>query len=207
MKRARTYIIALAILGIILISSRVSAAELKRINTGSKLKRIVKVGDVNYFTNYPFLPVIENNFTTITIADTIRAIKAKNLDGNLSRSMFAVILAEAAKTSDRKSFKGINNNYAGVQTDSGLWGNSNFEAQTAKIDSGGVPRMFAVFTDFNSFLDFLADRLAYKGFSRTATADTWANNYIRNWWGVTPTPNLIKSKGAIFTSAIAAYNK
>ena len=207
MKGARTYIVALAVLALVLIGTKVSAAELKRINAGSRVKRIVKVGNVNYSTNYPYLPVIENNWTTITIADTIRAIKAKNLDGNLSRSMFAVILAEAAKTKDRKSFRGLNNNYAGVQTDSGVWSNSNFEAQTAKIDSGGNPRMFAVFTDFDSFLDFLADRLAYKGFARTATADTWATNYIRNWWGITPTPALIKSKGAIYTSAINAYNK
>ena len=207
MKGTKNYIIVLAIVGLIILTSKVSAAELKKINVASRTKKIVKVGNVSYATNYPLLPVIANEWSTISIADSIRAIKAKNLDPTLSRSIFSVILAEAAKSKDRKSFVGLNNNYAGVQTDSGIWGSSNFEAQTAKIDSGGNPRMFAVFTDFGTFLDFLADRLTYKGFSKTATADTWATNYIRNWWGITPTPALIKSKGAIFTSAINAYNK
>ena len=207
MKGAQKYIVALVVFALLLKNLKVSAAEVKKLNVGSRVKKIVKVGNVSYSTNYPFLPIIENEWTKISIADTIRAIKAKNFNSTLSRSLFAVILAEAAKSKDKKSFVGLNNNYAGIQTDSGIWMNSNFEAQTAKIDSGGKPRMFAVFTDFETFLDFLADRLTYKGFNKTNTADSWANNYIIKWLGVTPTTSLMKSKSAIFTSAINAYNK
>lgn len=201
----------LTILGVLIsIAASASAASAKHfamINTGSRTRKSIKVGANTYFTNYPFLPVIDNEWTEISIPDSIRAIKAQNMPENLAKSVFALILSEAAKSKKTGNFVGIGNNYAGVQTDSGVWGFANFDAQTAKIDSGGDPRMFAVFADFQSFIEFLMNRAEAKGFGNASGANEWADTYIRKWWGRTPTASTLKAKAAIYNTAIKFWAK
>ncbi len=206
MKGYRNYIIALAIVGLILISNKVSAASLAKINVGSRTRRLIVVNNLNYSTNYPLLPVVANEWTTISIRDTVNAIKAKQYGKNLSLAIFALIIAEAAKDRATGNLKGLNNNYAGVQTDSGVWGYSNFIAQTAKIDSGGKPRMFAAFDSFADFLDFLESRTIAKGFDQATNADTWARIYIPKWIGISVTANLLKAKSNIYKTAERLYS-
>jgi hypothetical protein len=194
-------------IGLLFSLSASASRNFAMINTGSRTRRAIKIGSTTYYTNYPLLPIVDNEWTRISIPDTIRAIKGQNLPENLAKSVFAVILSEAARDRTTGNFKGINNNYAGVQTDSGVWGFANFSGQTAKIDSGGDARMFAQFDDFQSFIEFLANRLAAKGFGNAANAQQWADTYIRKWWGRTPTPALLRSKGNIYATAIKFWQK
>lgn len=161
----------------------------------------------NYVTNYPNLPVIPIEWTYNTFADTIKTIRSKGFAPNMQKNIFAFIYAEAAKTADRKSFKGVNNNYAGVQTDSGVWGYNNFIAQAGIKDSGGRFRMFAVFSDFNEFIDFVHNRLIAKGFGSIDTADAWSPKYLTSWVGVPATSTAVASKKAIYNTAISIFNK
>jgi len=188
-------------------ASTSSAKNLAMINTGSRTRKSIVKGSITYFTNYPLLPIVENEWTEISVKDTIRAIKSLNLPENQSRALFALILSEAARNRKTGSFRGLNNNYAGVQTDSGVWGYSNFEAQTPKIDSGGDPRMFAVFTDFQAFIEFLSNRAQSKGIANAADANAWADVYIRKWWGRTPTATTLKAKANIYTTAVKLWIK
>ena len=197
----------LLILGVLISFSASAGKNMAMINTGSRTRRSIVVSGKTYYSNYPFLPIVDNEWTEISIADTIRAIKSQNLPLNLQKAVFALILSEAARNRTTGNFKGINNNYAGVQTDSGVWGFSNFEAQTAKVDSGGDPRMFAVFADFQSFIEFLANRAKSKGFGEATNASAWANVYIRKWWGRTPTATTLQAKGNIYATAIRLWEK
>jgi hypothetical protein len=200
-KNAAKYGILL-ILGV-LISLRASARKnFAMINVGSRTRKAINVGGTTYFTNYSLLPIVPNEWTQISISDTIKAIKAQNLPESFGKAVFALILSEAAKIKGKAIFRGLNNNYAGVQTDSGVWGFANFEAQTARIDSGGDARMFAVFADFQDFMEFLINRAKAKGFDKAATDVAWADTYIRKWWGRTPTPSTLRSKASIYRTAI-----
>lgn len=200
-------IAVLLVLGVLISFSASAGKNMAMINTGSRTRKSIVVGGKTYYSNYPFLPIVDNEWTEISIADTIRAIKSQNLPLNLSKAVFALILSESARNRTTGSFRGLNNNYAGVQTDSGVWGFSNFEAQTAKVDSGGDPRMFAVFADFQAFIEFLSNRAQFKGFGAAATASAWADTYIRKWWGRTPTATTLKAKGNIYATAIRLWER
>lgn len=153
-----------------------------------------------YKTNYPKLPVIPIDWTYISIKDMAKAVKSKNFAPNMGLNVFALIYQEAAKP-DKNTFKGVNNNYAGVQTDSGVWGYNNFIAQAGIKDSGSKYRMFAVFADLNDFIDFIHNRLLAKGFGSIDTADAFAPKYLTSWVGITATPSNVASKKAIYLTA------
>jgi hypothetical protein len=197
----------LVIVGMLVAISASAGKNLVMINTGSRSRKSLLVNGVTYYTNYPFLPIIDNQWTEISVKDTIRAIKAQNLPINLAKSVFALIVSESGKSRTTGNFRALGNNYAGVQTDAGVWGWSNFEAQTAKIDSGGDARMFAVFADIQSFIEFLANRAEAKGFQNATNAQNWADTYIRKWWGRSPNAATLKAKGNIYATAIRLWEK
>ena len=135
-----------------------------------------------YKTNYPNLPIVSASNTYILISDASKAIKNLPFTDNIKRSIFALMWEEAAKDPTGKYWKGINNNYGGVQTDSGQWHSPNFNGQTAKQDSTGAFRMFATFDTFSSFAQFLGMRVQEKGFGDATNATQWAIVYISKWW-------------------------
>ena len=176
------------------------------INKGSKTRRRLIINGVQYATNYPFLPIVPNEWTFISKAEAARAVKLLPHSDTIKRSTFAIIHAEAGQDRVTGKYKGLNSNYGGVQTDSGLWGTPNFDGQTARIDSGGVPRMFAAFTSFTNFAEFVANRLKAKGFEAAKTPQIWTKLYIKDWWGVQETPSRIANKQAIYNTAMRIYN-
>ena len=200
----RPAVIIAVTVAFLLLSRRSMAATITaEMRKGSAQRLTVNVDGVVYRTNYARLPIVPNVWTTISRADTIRQIRALGLPDAVGINIYALIVAEAAKVAD--GFKGLNNNYAGVQTDSGVWGYNNFTGQTARIDSGNVPRMFATFDNFQGFIEFIENRLKAKGFDAVTDAAEWAKRYVSNWWGVPQTPQNIRDKAAIYTSAAAAW--
>ena len=179
------------------------------INKGSRTRKRLLINGVNYATNYPFLPIVPNEWTFITKAEAARAIKSLPYSDTIKKSTFAIIHAEAAQDRVTGRYKGLNSNYGGVQTDSGLWGTPNFDAQTPRIDSGGVPRMFAVFSTFNEFAQFVANRLKAKGFEAATTPQAWTNLYVNQWWAPPQsmrTARNLANKQAIYNTAMRIYN-
>lgn len=199
-------LIALAIVAALTLIPIMTKAE---INKGSKTRKRLIINGVSYATNYPFLPIVPNEWTFITKAEAARAVKKLPFSDTIKRSTFAIIHAEAAQDRVTGRYKGLNSNYGGVQTDSGVWGTPNFDAQTARIDSGGVPRMFAVFTSFKDFAEFVGNRLKAKGFEAATTPDAWTDLYIRTWWAPPVslrTPQNIANKRAIYNTAMRIYS-
>ena len=180
-----------------------SKAELNR---GSRSRKRLIIGGVEFFTNYWYLPIVPNEWTFISKADAIKAVKQLPHSDTIKKSTFAIIQAEAAQDRVSGKYKGLNNNYGGVQTDSGVWGTPNFDAQTARIDSGGVPRMFAVFNTFKDFAEFVANRLKNKGFEAATSPESWTNLYITKWWGGANTAANQAAKKAIYNTAMRLYN-
>ena len=191
---------------LLLMRNKVSAAALSKINVGSRTRTRINIDNKDFFTNYPLLPVVANEWTKIPVADLIKKLKSSGFDPAVAKSIYGIILNEAARDKSKKNFIGINNNYSGVQTDSGVWGYANFVGQTAKVDSGGYNRMFAVFDDLDSFLAFMESRVIAKGLDKAATPTEWSRLYLTNWVGKTPTSALIANKEAIYKSALKQYS-
>lgn len=132
---------------------------------------------------YPELPLIENfKSTSVSLEDSVHYLLDVTDECN-ARAVYSVMVAEASRTSDRKSFKSAGEyNYAGVQTDGGRWGYSDpIVSRFRRVDSGGNYREFAGFKDNKGFFDFMANRIKSKGFDG-CDADKWTETYIQKWW-------------------------
>ena len=83
-------------------------------------------------------------------------MKSLNIDNNLKTAVLAKAISEQGgqRYSNGYKLKGINNNYFGIQTDSGNWGdagNQYIKARTvAKENKTGKTREFASFQDWRS---------------------------------------------------------
>jgi hypothetical protein len=132
---------------------------------------------------YPELPLIENfKSTSVSLEDSVHYLLDVTDECN-ARAVYSVMVAEASRTSDRKSFKSAGEyNYAGVQTDGGRWGYSDpIVSRFRRVDSGGNYREFAGFKNNQGFFDFMANRIKSKGFDG-CDADKWTETYIQKWW-------------------------
>lgn len=132
---------------------------------------------------YPELPLIDNfKSTSVSLEDSVHYLLDVTDECN-ARAVYSVMVAEASRTSDRKSFKSAGEyNYAGVQTDGGRWGYSDpIVSRFRRVDSGGNYREFAGFKDNKGFFDFMANRIKSKGFDG-CDADKWTETYIQKWW-------------------------
>ena len=170
----------------------------------------LNIEEVRKKSKYPELEYLDTpNSTTLTYLEAVTYLK--NSHRGVAKAVFAVMWAEASKTGN--SFKGIEHNYAGVQTDSGRWGSSDryFAAQHIARDSKGY-RVFASFSDSASFLDFMADRVRSKGFSGD-NADAWTATYIDKWWSPSDKAQFTKgtekynAKLAIFNTAAKKFDE
>lgn len=121
-------------------------------------------------TFYPGLPILTTVQTNIfSIKDAASYLKQHY--PQVGKAVFAIILAEAGKAGVNSISSAGANNFGGVQTDSGVWGFSNFSGQFCRRDSSGVLRMFAAFNSPQAFLDFMVSRVQAKGFSSSQTPD------------------------------------
>jgi hypothetical protein len=174
-------------------------------------KTLTESPDLCPKTAYPELGFINPRppSTLLSFKDTKNYLTSKYSE-NLSKSIFAILYAEASKRNNNFNSAG-GYNYAGVQTDNARWGAPGIVGQYCRVDSGGVPRAFAVFENDNSFLDFMANRIQKKGFN-SDNADSWVTTYINSWWSPANKSAYTKgtpkynSKLAIYKSAINKYN-
>lgn len=164
-------------------------------------------------TKYPNLPIISKPPPTeLTFKDAIKYLNQK-YNSSIAKSVFAVMYAEASKNSSKTAFVSPGGyNYSGVQTDSGVWEFSNFNAQYATNDAERC-RMFASFKNNYDFLDFMANRLEAKGFGDEDGENYWTERYLNSWVFLdlkNKNPNkynsMFASKSAIYKSAIKKYD-
>lgn len=164
---------------------------------------------------YPELPLIENpKSNLISLEQSVHLLLSLTEDECLARSVFAVMYAEASRSSDRNSFRSAGNyNYSGVQTDGGRWGYSDpIVNRFRRIDSGNVYREFAGFKNDSGFFDFMLNRIKSKGFNG-CNADLWTQTYINRWWSPAAKAQYTKgtakynSKKSIFNGAMKRFDQ
>lgn len=164
---------------------------------------------------YPELPLIESpKSNLITLEQSVHLLLSLTDDECLARAVFAVMYAEASRSSDRNSFRSAGNyNYSGVQTDGGRWGYSSpIVNRYRKVDSGNKYREFAGFKNDSGFFDFMLNRIKAKGFNG-CNSDLWTTTYINRWWSPAAKAQYTKgtekynSKKSIFNSAIKRFEQ
>jgi hypothetical protein len=163
---------------------------------------------------YPQLPLVDkNSSTTVGITDSVH-ILLDIVDECLARAVFAIMLAESARSSDRQLFVSAGHyNYSGIQTDSGKWGyDKPIVGRFWKVDSGKVNREFAAFSGNEGFFDFMANRIRAKKFNG-CDPDQWVTTYINSWWSPVDKAKYTKgtetynNKLAIFNTAMNIFDK
>jgi len=135
-------------------------------------------------TAYPELPLVDKSqLTTVSVLDSVHILLDVTGDECLSRAVYAIMIAESAKTDDKKTISSAGHfNYAGIQTDGNRWGYSDpIVGRFWKVDVGGNNREFAAFKDNSGFFDFMSNRIKKKGFDG-CDGDKWTTTYINSWW-------------------------
>ena len=105
---------------------------------------------------YPDLPVVPYVKTYISDDEVMRILKP-NFSKEVALAVFAIMKNEQGE-GDR--FRGFNNNYGGVQTDSGKW--SNDDVITGRLclkDGSGEFREFASFNNADESIKFKANKI------------------------------------------------
>lgn len=140
---------------------------------------------------YPELAVIPYRRTTVTMPDVIDAIRAMPEMVEIQRAAYIVFRNESANGQS-----GVNNNYAGVQADSGRWPENLthwFEGTVVLPENQtGLRRRFVSFRTPADCLAFLCDRIGARGLyigGRThlianmviATPTDLARAYFKEW--------------------------
>jgi len=129
----------------------------------------------NYYSDKP---EVKFEKTTVTKDEVVAYLKyATRFSINARRSVLAIWRNESANGT-----KGVNNNYFGIQADNAKWPNSDayIIGTSVKIDSGGVVRRFAAFTDYKSNLNFMLSTIERRGLVAD-TAEDWSRKYIYEW--------------------------
>ncbi|WP_345255312.1 hypothetical protein [Flaviaesturariibacter amylovorans] len=129
--------------------------------------------------------------TKVEMAEVICHLRNMPLPNEVKRATYVIFRIESANGT-----KGINNNYGGVQADSGRWGaeyDHLFEGTVAlKENTTQKDRLFLAFKDTASFLGFLSHRLQARGLYvggttwkitklRVKTVEDLALAYYREW--------------------------
>jgi hypothetical protein len=165
-------------------------------------------------TAYPELPLVDKSqLTTVSVLDSVHILLDVTGDECLSRAVYAIMIAESAKTDDKKSFRSAGHfNYAGIQTDGSRWGYSDpIVGRFWKVDVGGNNREFAAFKDNSGFFDFMSNRIKKKGFDG-CDGDKWTTTYINSWWAPTAKASYTKGtekyndKLAIYKTAMRKFD-
>lgn len=130
----------------------------------------------NYYPEKPFLPYQR---TQVDMPLVVEYLQKAIAPAEQKRSTYIIFRNESA---NGKS--GINNNYAGIQADSGRWPAiyderiigvvAKAENQTGKI------RVFCAFEDFTVSVDFLLGRVAARGLYVGGTTHKITHTYIDN---------------------------
>jgi hypothetical protein len=129
---------------------------------------------------YPSLPVVPYVRTYISDDEVMRILKP-NFEKLVALAVFAIMKNEQGE-GDR--FRGFNNNYGGVQTDSGKWSNDSvITGRLCLKDGGGEYREFASFNNADESIKFKATKIKnfgiYIGGTPTRFKDNpWVNQKL-----------------------------
>lgn len=100
--------------------------------------------------SYPQLPVIEAKKTSVSMIDVIVFAKSllQKYDPKFIRMAYAIFRNESSN-----GLSGVNNNYAGIQADVGMWSNlpGTPIGTCVQIDSGKQQRRFLCFNDSDGY--------------------------------------------------------
>lgn len=111
---------------------------------------------------YPEKPIVSYKKTSVEMALVIDYLQKAIAPAEHKRSAYIMFRNESA---NGKS--GLNNNYAGIQADSGRWPaiyDDHITAVVYKVENGtGKNRIFCAFDNFTVSLDFLLERVAARG--------------------------------------------
>lgn len=142
---------------------------------------------------YPELPKIPYQRTSVEMGAVVYYLKNKKAPLEVRRAAYMIFRNESGNGKC-----GVNNNYGGIQADSGRWQPDALSAYFAGVSEQkenltGKQRLFLCFQSYTSFLDFLIDKIQDKGlfigghthdeFSNTyiPDIDTWTITYEKTW--------------------------
>ena len=111
---------------------------------------------------YPEKPIVPYHRSSVEMSLVNSYLKGKNISNELKRAAWIWFRFESASGQ-----RGINNNYAGIQADSGRWqpiyDDKIIGVVRLKENQTGKERLFCAFNDFTASLDFLIGRLQARG--------------------------------------------
>ena len=174
----------------------------------------------NSKTSYPEKPIVSFQRTYLKQSDLAKYLKQKINEG-LNKNIAIAVLAKAiSEQGDGTNLRGFNNNFYGVQTDSGRW-NSRYdniitgnviipENKTNKI------RAYASFKTSTSGADFVIDNVRSRGIyiggktnyitnTSINNVNDWVISYYREWVkgnkNANPDSNFISTRNDIYRRA------
>lgn len=111
---------------------------------------------------YPEKPLVPYQKTTVAMPLVIKYLQAMKIPLEVKRSAYIFFRNESMNGQ-----KGINNNYAGIQADSGRW-QALYDPMiigVVKLNENQTKRerLFCAFKDFTGSVEFLAGRLQARG--------------------------------------------
>jgi hypothetical protein len=146
---------------------------------------------------YPELPIVPYQRTTIALTSVVAYIKSMTASKEIKAAIYTMFRFESANGS-----KGINNNYCGVQADSGRWADwftKDFAGVVSLKENNTYKyRLFIAFKSFEGCINMLADRVEKRGLyiggntnkivkMEVTTPHKFVTAYKRDW--VTGNPN------------------
>jgi len=112
--------------------------------------------------SYPEKPEVKYQKTTIEMGSVVGYLQSLPVHAEVKRSAYIMFRNESANGS-----KGLNNNYAGVQADSGRWPtkwDNEIMGTVPKTENGtGKLRLFVAFRTWQDSINFLIDRVIDRG--------------------------------------------
>ena len=163
---------------------------------------------------YPEKPSVPYEKTTVAMAEVVPYLQSLGVPAAVKRTTYVIFRNESGNGGS-----GINNNYAGVQADSGRWP-AQFDAAivgvVTKVENGtGRERLFVAFGSWHTSVDFLADRVSARGLfvdgtthqvvkMTIANANDLATAYQREW--VTGSPTAVPNAQAL-ASFLSMYSQ
>lgn len=111
---------------------------------------------------YPDKPEAQYFKTSVEMGAVISYLQLLNVSASVKRSAYVFFRMESGNGK-----YGINNNYAGIQSDSGRWpakyDNVIVGVVKKKENKTGKERLFCAFRTFGTSIDFLCDRIKDRG--------------------------------------------
>jgi hypothetical protein len=141
--------------------------------------------------SYPEKTEVKYQKTTIEMGAVVGYLQSLQVSAEIKRAAYIMFRNESANGS-----KGLNNNYAGVQADSGRWPekwDNDIVGTVSKAENGtGKMRLFVAFRAWQDSINFLIDRVQDRGLyvggyarlvakMNITTATELAIAYKRDW--------------------------